>query len=181
MQLRESGRTNRPMWIMVAVAAVLQVALAPQISIAGGTVNFMVVLTVVLALSSDAGSAVMIGFFSGLFYDLTSAAPIGLMTLILTVAGFAVASGARGGLGSLSSDSIRFAAIAILAVNLVNGIALLIMGVEGDVLWALLGHGASSTVLDALVAAIFLALGGSSGPQRGFTVRPRTSKYKLTR
>ncbi len=68
--------------VLAIVAAVLQVALAPQVSILGGRFNFMLAFAVAVALRGDATQAVYAGFFSGLFYDLTATVPIGLMALI---------------------------------------------------------------------------------------------------
>lgn len=181
MQLRESGNTARTAQVLAIVAAVLQVALAPQISIAAGTVNFMVVLAITLALSSDASSAVFIGFFSGLFYDMTSSAPIGLMALILTVVSFLVSASARGAMGGLTRESIRLAVLGIAIVNVAYGICLFVMGEQTDLLWAVLGHGISSTVLDSLVALVFLMVAAPSSSQRSFTARPRSSRYKVPR
>lgn len=181
MQIRETGRSTSSIAIMCVVAAVCQVALSPQISILGGSINFMLVLSCVLSLSSDAPSAVYIGFFSGLFFDLTSAAPIGLMSLLLTVSSFLLAGSSRGALGGLTPDSLRLVVGTMFVVNLVYGLCLFFMGVQSDLLWALLGHGISSTVLDAIVSALFLMFNPSSAPTRSFSARGRGSRYKMTR
>lgn len=178
MNLRETGRGSRPIWVVAVIAAVLQLAIPPQISIASGTVNFMVALALVLSLSCDPSSAVYIGFASGLFFDLTSSAPIGLMTLILTVASFVVATSSHGVLGGFTTDSLRLVAIGIVAVNLINGLCLFFMGVQTNFLWALFGHGISSSILDMLAAALTLFFMGSSTTQRGFSSRSRGGRYK---
>lgn len=181
MQVRDTGRSTRSITIMCIIAAICQVALAPQIAILGGTINFMLVLSCVLSLSSDAPGAVYIGFFCGLFYDLTSAAPIGLMSLLLTVSCFLLAGASRGSLGGLAPDTLRLIVSALFIVNLIYGLCLFFMGVQTDLLWALLGHGISSTVLDAIVTLLFLLLAPASAPNRSFTARGRRSRYKLTR
>lgn len=181
MPLREPARTVKSVWIIAIVAAVLQVALSPQISIAGGTVNFMMVLAFTLALSSEAGSAAIIGFACGLFYDMTSAAPVGLMALILCFASFVIASSARGALGGLTRDSIRLVVVATFAANLFYGFCLFLLGAQTNLLWALLGHGLSSTVLNSLVSLAFLAILGGASTQRGFTARTKSSRYKIPR
>lgn len=181
MPLRETGRSMRSVIVLSVVAALLQVGIAPQLSIAGGTVNFMLALCCTLALTSDVSSAVYIGFCSGLFFDLTSSAPIGLMALIMTVAGFGLATASRGVMGGLTPDSLRLSGIAILFVNLAYGLCLFFMGVQGDLLWALFGHGVASTVLDILVMALFVLLATGQGPQRSFSARSRGSRFKMTR
>lgn len=182
MQLRESSYSPSRYRALAVVAVLLQIALAPQISIAGGTVNFMLALAIVLSLTFEPHSAVFIGFFSGLFFDLTSSAPVGLMSLLLTVTSFGVSSAAHGALGGLTRESVRFAVIAILAVNLLFGLCLFLMGVQTDLIWALFGHVIASTVLDALVAVLFLMASGSGSSQRGFSARTRpgrSTRYKV--
>lgn len=181
MQLRETGRPMRSIIVLSVVAALLQVGLAPQLSVMGGTLNFMLALCCALALTSDVSSAVYIGFCCGLFFDLTSSGPIGLMALIMTVAGFGLATASRGVMGGLTPESLRLAGIVILLVNLAYGLCLFLMGVQGDLVWALFGHGISSTVLDILLAALFLLVLSGQGPQRTFSSRPRGSRYKLNR
>lgn len=181
MPLRETTRSLQGVWITAIVAAVLQVALSPQISILNGTVNFMMVLSITLALTAEPGTAVIIGFASGLFFDLTSSAPVGLMSLILSVASFLAASSAHGAMGGVTRESMRLVGIALLVTNLLYGLCLFFMGVQGDLIWALLGHGLSSTVLDFLVALIFMAIGGGSSSQRGFSTRGGASRYKMPR
>lgn len=182
MQLHETVRSTRSLKILAVVAVVLQLALAPQISIAQGTVNFMAVLAIVLSLTVEVRTSVIIGFLCGLLFDFTSTAPAGLLTLILTVACFVVSSSSRGAMGGISTDSVRLCGVAFLTVNLVYGLCLFVMGLQTSLLWALLGHGISSTVLDNLVAAAFLAVMGPVGGSRGFTAKTRgSSRYKLSR
>lgn len=181
MPLRESARTAQSIWVAAIVAAVLQVALSPQVSIAGGTFNFMMVLAFSLSLTAEPGTAAIIGFASGLFFDMTSAAPVGLMALILCFVSFVVASSAHGALGGLTRESIRLVVVALLAANLIYGFCLFLLGVQSSLLWALLGHGISSTVLDVLASLAFMALLGGSGAQRGFTARSKSSRYKIPR
>ena len=89
-------------FILAVVAAVLQVALAPQISILGGRFNFMLAFALAIALRGDGAQAVYAGFFSGLFYDLTATVPVGLMALLTMLASFALSSiGGAGTSGSL--------------------------------------------------------------------------------
>ena len=179
MQLHDPARPGAPAPALIAVACVLQVAHSPQVSILGGTFNFMLVLSLVLALSRGPGPAGGAGFACGLFFDLTSTAPVGLMALILTLSAFTVSFASRGSLGGLNADTMRFIGVAALIANMAYGLCLFFLGDQGDLLWALGGHGISSTVLDLLAAAIFLAATASSSSQRGFSARGRGTRYKV--
>ena len=180
MEVRDPSRARRSLAITVVVALVLQVGLAPQIELFGGRFNFMLAFAGAYALTAEASPAVVAGFFAGLFYDLTSAAPMGLMALIMTIATFLLVAAAGGAGGGLSSRSIQFVFIYALAVSLVNGLVLFFMGAETSLLWALLGHGLSTAVLTTLAAVIFLAVqGAGDAPARSFSARGRKgTRYK---
>lgn len=90
MDLHEQGMSSRTFVIAAIVCVLLQAGLAPQISIAGGRVNFMIILVCLSVFSGDPTRAVVCGFCSGLFYDLSAAVPVGVMSLLLTVGSFAL-------------------------------------------------------------------------------------------
>ena len=75
MDLHEQGMSSRTFVIAAIVCVLLQAGLAPQISIAGGRVNFMIILVCLSVFSGDPTRAVVCGFCSGLFYDLSAAVP----------------------------------------------------------------------------------------------------------
>lgn len=163
-----SSRGRRPIAVFCAVAAVLQIVVAPQLSLLGGRVNFMLVLVTVLAVSGDARTLAYVGFFAGLFYDLTTMAPIGLMALLLTVTGYLTAALSRGITLGASMESLRMTGVALLGVNLAYALALFFMGSETNLLIALGVHGVASTVLDVLVAFVALAFAPQGDAGRGF-------------
>lgn len=152
--------------VLAIIAAVLQVAIAPQISILGGRFNFMLAFAVAVALRGDATQAVYAGFFSGLFYDLTATVPIGLMALITTVCSFALASVGGAGTSGFSSTSIRLAGVGIFAACIVNAVALVLLGAEGNILFSL-GHGAVTAILTSIASIPFLMASGSPSALSG--------------
>lgn len=184
----------RPAIASFAIAAVLQIVVGSQLSLFGGSPNFMLALVAVLAVGGDPRSLVYIGFFAGLFFDLTSAVPIGLMSLLLTLVGFFAATASRGISGGLNMQSLVIASVSIAAVNVAYALALFFLGVESNLLVSLGVHALVSTVLTALVAAAMLALLPHAVPAQGhvgrMTVgatgfraasRPRGTRFKTTR
>ena len=169
-ELKNSGPSRGRLSGIVVACILLHLALAPQIHLFGGAFNFMLVLTVSLAISLDSRTMVYVGFFSGLLYDLTTTGPVGLMSLLLALVGYGLALMSRG----LTS--------AILGVNLIYSIAMLGLGVESSVLVAIGVHGLASTVLDVLASIPFLLMAGSPAAQRGFSSRGfgygRGSRFK---
>lgn len=95
MDLHEQGMSSRTFVIAAIVCVLLQAGTAPQISIAGGRVNFMIILVCLSVFSGDPTRAVVCGFCSGLFYDLSAAVPVGIMSLLLTVGSFATGAQRR--------------------------------------------------------------------------------------
>lgn len=172
MAYMDTPQTSRSLAILAIVCFVLQVALAPQISVFGGRINFMLILAGVVALSEDAQKAVITAFFAGLFYDLTAAVPVGLMSLLLSVGAFVLAH-ASGSAGSgLSPLSVQFFSVFALAVSLINGVALMILGSEGSIVAALFSHGLTSAIITSIVAIPFMMLyRGSEAAHRSFSSR----------
>lgn len=166
--------------IAIIVAVLLQLAISPQISLWGGTINFMVVITAVLAICVEPGTAVYIGFFMGLIYDFTSSVPAGLMTLLLTIMAYVASTAAQGETPGLNMESMRSIIISVLLVNLVNGLCLYLIGTESSLLYALGVHALVSSVLDILVAIPFIWAVGSTVQTRGFTARGNASKTYAT-
>ena len=171
--------SGRALVVTIAVAAVLQLALAPQIGLFGGTFNFMVVAALVLSVCVEPGTAVYLGFFLGLFYDLTSAVPVGLMSLLLTIASYAASSATQGVMPGLNLGSMRAVALSIVAVNLANGLALCLIGTESSLLYSLGVHALASSVLDLVAAVPFLAAVASTVQMRGFSARGSSSATYL--
>lgn len=160
LDFQNNGRGNRLLVTACIVAAFLQVAVAPQLSILGGRINFMLALTVTSAIGGDSRTMVYVGFFSGLFFDLTALVPIGLMALLLTLLGYGVAATSRGIVPGLSMDALRIVCTGVLAVQLLYGVLLFFMGVETSFLTSL-GHGLSGGILTILACIPFLLAGGT--------------------
>lgn len=179
MDLHDTSRSGSSTAIICVVALILQVALSPQIDLFGGRINFMLALSIVFAFSGDARRAVVAGFFCGLFYDLTASVPVGLMALLLTIGSFVLSNTPTAQVGAAPADTIRLSFLYCLVVCLIYAIALLIMGVRGDFVSAVIGHGLASAILTALASIPFLLLGGAAdGGYRSFSARGGRSRIK---
>ena len=184
MDLHEQGAGSRAFAIAAIVCVLLQAGLAPQISIAGGRVNFMIVLVCLGVFSGDPTRAVICGFCCGLFYDLSAAVPVGVMSLLLTVGSFALVHSAA---GTPSARGITVGAFAF-AINVIYSIILLFMGLESSFVVAIFGHALPSSILTGLVAVPFLMSGvapqsgygfsARGGRQAGMRFKPKTHKLK---
>lgn len=73
---------------VLAGAFVLQVGVAPYISIAGATPNFFMIAAVAIALISGPNDGAAVGFVGGLLYDMVGMTAVGPMALVLAAAGY---------------------------------------------------------------------------------------------
>lgn len=167
LDFKKTGRSNRPLIIACIVAAFLQVALAPQLTVLGGNINFMLALTATIAIGCDSRTMVYVGFFAGLFYDLTSLVPIGLMALLLTLLGYVAASMTRGVTPGFSMDALRIVCAGVFVVEVLYSVLLFFMGVQTSFLISL-GHGLSSALLTMLACVVFLFVLGAGGTPNTF-------------
>ncbi len=168
MDLHEQGMSSRTFVIAAIVCVLLQAGLAPQISIAGGRVNFMIILVCLSVFSGDPTRAVVCGFCSGLFYALVHSAV-----------------GQTG--GTPSARGVTVGAFA-LVINVIYSIILLFMGLETSFVVAIFGHALPSSILTGLVAIPFLMSGvvpqsgygfsARGGRQAGMRFKPKTRKLK---
>lgn len=174
MEVHDKYSARRTVTVLAVVCVVLQMALSPQISIGGGTVNFMLILTGAVALLSGSRAGCIAGFLAGALYDFTMPVPSGLMMLILTVTGFILGSGGRNRLAEQLDVALKLFAIAACAVNVAYAVALLLTGAQTDVLTAIFGHGLASIILDIIFALpVFYALARADMGQ-GFGRRPNS-------
>ena len=171
MDLHEQGMSSRTFVIAAIVCVLLQAGLAPQISIAGGRVNFMIILVCL-----------------SVFYDLSAAVPVGVMSLLLTVGSFALVHSAAGQTGGTPSARGITVGTFALVINVIYSIILLFMGLETSFVVAIFGHALPSSILTGLVAIPFLMSGvvpqsgygfsARGGRQTGMRFKPKTRKLK---
>ncbi len=178
MELRDQRAGNNTNVILIIVCLILQAGLSPQVTICGGTFDFMFVLVFLMALRADVAPVVVTGFLSGIFFDLTGSTPVGLMALVLTICSFALAHST--GIRSNASTSNRLAGIFgyCLVAHVAFGVLLFAMGVQTSILFAVFGHGLATSVLTTLVTLLFIALFPVSTRTMGFSPKAGGTRFK---
>lgn len=157
--------------IPLATAIALQLVIAPQVSILGGGFNFMAAAACALAPGLEPRRAVLLGFLCGILYDVTATVPMGLMTLLLTIGSFALATASGGYALGPTPDGFRLTAVGAFIVEVVYGLGMLLLGESSGIIMALGVHGAVSGLLTAAAAAALLALAPRGEGSRGFSAR----------
>lgn len=85
-----------PLWILIpilALAAIIQITILPQIPVFGYKPDLALALVVAWAMLAPLGEAATWGFIVGLFLDLASGLPFGVHTLALTTLGWLIGWG----------------------------------------------------------------------------------------
>lgn len=168
MQLRDKETSRRHTVVLALVCALLQLALAPNIALGSGHANFAFVFVACYALFVPGRSAVVAGFLAGLFFDLSSTTPVGLMALCLSVLGFALSQDAWTSAGSTVAGSCLVAAVSSLVVSFFCQAVLTLVGQAGSFLETLGFSTLPSALLSAVAFVPFaLALCRPQGPSLG--------------
>lgn len=170
MQVADKNRNARTIVVLSIICLVLQLALAPNVSIGNGHANFALVFVVSSAPMLSPGTAAVAGFVSGLLFDLSSTAPIGLMAFCLSVAAYALSYEGRERVPGEFGLAVARGAIADLGVSLVYHLAMLLVGQGGsffDVIFLRALPTALLTFLFLLPFVFFFSRVRTSGPNLG--------------
>lgn len=138
--------------IGAAIACLLQVVIAPQISIAQVMPNFLVIWALLVAVTRARVGNIVLPFVLGLLFDLMTGGPLGAMAFCLTL--FAVASSAL--FVAIDNDtlfvSLTALAVGILLVELSYGIGMLLLGYEASFVDALVYRIVPCFIYDTIIA-----------------------------
>ncbi len=154
MIVNDTSKNKRSVIILGIVLAVLQLAIVPNVALVGGRCNLALVFVALACLGGAPAAAPALGFGAGLFYDLAGSGPIGLMALLLTLVGFALASAGRSRPGDDAAASITIFVPVSLAVGLVYAIVLLLLGQASSFVDVVFLRALSGCVLDVVAFAI---------------------------
>lgn len=153
---------------LVFFAALVQVSIAPSFEVADGNPDVVLVLVVAVSLLRGPLFGACVGFWGGLALDIASLQPLGLTSLLLTLAGYW--SGRFGDATSRSSAHPPLIAVALATVGVALGSA---------VLHFMLGQSVSASelfarvLLPAVALNLLLAWPLYRLVRRLFPVRPR--------
>lgn len=140
------------------IAMVLQLVVAPVIAIFGIVPNFVLVVTVIIALHNDPTRSTIAGFILGLFTDLFSLGPIGAMSLVLTILAYGVSSLNKGSFtGGISINMIILLVATALGEFFIS-VIYSIAGVNPDFLFSLVLPVLPSIAYDVVVGCILLLI-----------------------
>jgi len=142
--------------VSILVAIILQLAVAPAITIFGVVPNFILVVAVITAMRNGPVRSTAIGFFLGLVFDLCSLGPFGAMTLVLTILTYAVSSlNMAGFTGSILIDMILMVAAIALGEFLVS-VIYAVTGANPEFLLSLVQRVLPAIVYNIIIGCVLL-------------------------
>ncbi len=144
--------------IAVIVGAVLalflQLVLAPYITILSAMPNFVVIFTLIVAVSRPHSFGALLPFVLGLLYDLLTGGPVGVMAFSLTAFSYLVARL----FASLENDTLfmplAMMALGIFLVELAYGMLLTLFGYNAGLFEAISYRVAPCFVYDLVLGVI---------------------------
>ena len=134
MQIQDRNRQRRTIVVLAVICGVLQLSFAHVIGLGSGHPNFALVFALCMALTRGGTTGVVCGFAAGLFFDLTTTGPMGLMALLLTVCAYLIGYKVRNGLAENTQAALVQGAIASFGVSLVYSLAMLVTGDASSIL-----------------------------------------------
>ncbi len=117
------------------VAAVLQAALAPYLSIGQVVPNFLLLVVVTIALVEGPVPGAAVGFSAGLIFDLLGSGPVGPMILVLTLTGYLTGLMHENMFAEGWLLPLTVLAIATLSAEVAYGLILILLG-SGGPFWS---------------------------------------------
>lgn len=137
--------------VVVVTALLLQVSLFSQFSFDGARPDVMILVAVAGGFVAGAERGAVIGFVSGLAYDLVLTTPLGLSAFVYTLVGYTV--------GAIGSSVVRSAAwIGPVVVAVGSAAGMVLYAVVAEVLGQAAFTGPPLTAIVVVVAAVNTAL-----------------------
>lgn len=170
MLVADKNRDVRTFALLAVVCAILQLALAPNLGLGNGRANFALILSGIVALLMGGRRAVVTGFAAGLFFDLSTTGPVGLMAFCLTVSSFVLGMEGRDRMAGDLAGSVTAFLAADVAVSLVYHLAMLLVGQADsiiDVVFLRTLPTALLTLVFFLPFAYYFSRVRASGPSLG--------------
>lgn len=156
MQVNDTHKSRKSTGLLALVCLFLHLGIAPQFALGLGTINFAFLFVAYFALTKGGKSSIVLGFFAGLIYDLTTTGPIGLMALLLSVTGFGLGLEARNRLSDDTMGALLIFFIFDVVVALFYNITLLLTGDATGIIDVLFIRAVPSAFLCAIAWLPFL-------------------------
>lgn len=170
MIVNDANARRKVALIAFAICAACQVILAPNLPLANGRPNFMLIFAGSMALCYGGTFGILASFGAGLFFDIVSSGPVGLMAFLLTLMAAVIGREDRNVIADATPQALRISCLAAPAVELAAQLVLMAIGQGGALLDTLGLRWLPASVLDIVFFLPFLlclSRTGSRSPQLG--------------
>lgn len=141
--------------ITIVVCILLQMALAPAISLAGATPEFLLIPVLLISLKSGSGAGGIAGFLLGLLQDLIGDGTVGCMALVFTITALVVGLVGSGlSMRSFAANCL-VGVVSSFFVEIVYGISVILTNANSSGGFATL---ATYSLPSALYTAVFVCI-----------------------
>lgn len=144
--------------ILIVVALLLQLMVAPNIAIGGVVPNFLLIVIVVIAMIDGPQAGAIAGFGLGLASDLIGTGPVGPWALAFTLVGFLTGSLQRNLFAESWRLPVGIVLIASLTAQMIYGIVLLLVGSDVGFWSSFLYRMLPATLYNAAVALLVIPI-----------------------
>jgi len=136
------------------IAVLLQVVVAPYISIGGVSPNFLMITVIIMALVEGPNTGTVLGFVAGLLFDLLGAGPVGPMALVLSITGYIAGLIHENLFAEGWLLPVGIIALATFTSEILYMIVILFLGTQTPLADAFIGIVLPSTLYNAVCATI---------------------------
>lgn len=147
-------RRSMPIAMVILVAAVLQVAIAPHVAIGRVVPNVLLLVVITLAFFEGSEAGLYGGFATGLLLDLLGTGPVGVWALVLAVTGYVSGLVAQNVFAEGWLLPVTVAAVACLLAEGAYALMLVVLGTEGASAAALWNKVLPGAVYNAVLALL---------------------------
>jgi rod shape-determining protein MreD len=185
MQVKDTNKNRRDVTMLAIVCLVLQLTVAPNIALGNGHINFALVFAGVVALTRGGRIGVICGFVAGMVFDLLGTGPMGVMSMLLTIASYLMGIEVRNRLAEDLSGSMIVYVMSAVGVCLLHNLTMFLVGQATDLVDVLFLRSLPSALLSILAFLPFAYLISRSGSNSGLgagigSSRPKHSgKYNI--
>lgn len=140
------------------IGIVLQILLAPVITLFGVVPNFVMITVVIIAVNNGPVRSTIFGFIMGLLFDLCSLGPVGGMSFVLTIMGYGVSSINKGSFTSNMIVDIIVLFVAVALGEFLVSVVYAVVGVNQEFLLSLIQRVLPGLFYDAVLGSVLLLI-----------------------
>ena len=189
MQLANTPKTKKNLYILALICATIHLGIAPNLSLGLGVANACLIFAFCATTALEGTRLLWVCFIAGLFFDLTTTGPVGLMSFELLCIGFLGTSEDRAHMGDDTLTIIKTFSLDCVVVTLVYCLAMWVVGDTSSFFEAIILKALPTCIITIIYFLPFLYVfsrSSSFGPsfstkKKGLTLDTKTRGTHLSK